>query len=368
MKHHDRPWKCSFPGCEFEKGGFLSRKMRDDHLGRFHQKTKIANNTALENLDTDDVQPLLFDLVRANNTEQLKILLPRIPELNLSVQDKLRELAVSVGSSQTVGIILDHTYDRFIRLSHLASNCAKAGNIEAFETLLLGLNSTKSGRYIFNRAEEFLPAVLQSDSDEFYEKWVKHINFEENRRNPLKIPPPSSCFLSSDVIRTTALQPQREKFLLSVWKKADLIASCGVRYIGDGLVGVASTTCSLRLAKFLLDCGAAVDHRRSPTYRTPLHHAATQKSAEAAQLMRLLLQRGADPEVTAGGEPPKGTRYARSSRASITLRDVTKIRDEKGVKEISKWLGMSWDELLIYVQEQKQKRETDESKVEECLD
>ena len=49
-------------------------------------------------------------------------------------------------------------------------------------------------------------------------------------------------------------------------------------------------------------------------------------------MARFLLYRGANPETT-----------SRKSKNQS-------IRDEIGVKEISKWLGMSWDELVVKVQ------------------
>ena len=53
-------------------------------------------------------------------------------------------------------------------------------------------------------------------------------------------------------------------------------------------------------------------------------------------MMKFLLFCGADPE-------PK------PSRANL------RVQDEKGAKGISKWLGMSWEELVTKANEERQK-------------
>ena len=98
-------------------------------------------------------------------------------------------------------------------------------------------------------------------------------------------------------------------------------------------MNVAAACCSVKLAKYLTDAGAAINHRRSRQYLTPLHHAATKNNSEAAELMRFLLVLGADPAAYATSGPPFDKR-------------IRKIRDEAGAKSISKWLGMSWDDLV----------------------
>ena len=123
----------------------------------------------------------------------------------------------------------------------------------------------------------------------------------------------------------------------------DLNKPWGNIYLGDALVNVASTTCSVKLAEFLVKGGAKVDHRRSPRYPTPLNHAARQTTAGAAEMMKFLLFYGADPE-------------AKPSGASLRIRyGSLRIRDEKGAKGISKWLGMSWEELVTKAKEERQK-------------
>jgi len=125
-----------------------------------------------------------------------------------------------------------------------------------------------------------------------------------------------------------------------LWKKIGHTELLWKTYVGDTLVNVASTTCSIHLAAYLLDCGANINHRRGLTYFTPLHHAVKHNSADAAEFCRFLLLRGANPHAEC---------KAFRNRAS------TRIQDEIGAKNISKWLNMTWDELVISTREEAQK-------------
>ena len=137
--------------------------------------------------------------------------------------------------------------------------------------------------------------------------------------------------------------PYMEQFVIRLWKKRGFIESVNAVYLGVTLARIAQSCCSVRLAKYLVEAGANVDHRRSDKYMTPLHHAARRSNAEAAELMRFLLECGADPEVTSGN----------------LERKISRIRDEKGAKETSRWLGLSWDELVAQTKAGREKSESE---------
>ena len=327
MRHHGRPWKCSVPDCEFAEGGFLSRKMRDKHLDHFHQNSATAGGTTIRDMDADEIQPFIFDVVQAENVEAFRALLPQFEGLPLSVKEELCKLAVSIGSVSLLDIM---SFEKIAFFSHdLVKYAIQQRNVEVLHFLL---STRKDGRNL-NHISEVLPEVLRSDSNAIYEEWEKHVDYEELKQGG---PPPASRYITKNIIKATAVQSHREDTLLGVWKKLDLARSCRGLYIGDALVHITVTTCSVKLAKFVLGCGARVDHRRSNKYLTPLQNAVRQSSAEAARLTRYLLLAGANPEE--------------SSKAKLN------IRDERGAKNISKWLNMSWDELIVDVREERQKQ------------
>jgi hypothetical protein len=344
VKHHDRPWKCSIQDCEYADGGFLSRKMRDDHC-RDHTATDSQKIPDAEIPGGDDIQPLLFDLVRADRVDAVRNLLHRFQDLHWKVQVALRECAASSGSAA-----MYHLIDPFHR--------------DGFPTYALKLSIQAANKDLFkhllSRKKDCLPEwdtptyssivsdVLMCDSEEIFEEWEKYIVFEStgarNRDVEQRTAKASRHVMAPiwdrctqpNVVRATAGHPRRENWLISIWEKIGGVDSLDRVNRGGLLVSVAKTTCSVRLAKYLVDHGAEMDFRRSTLYLTPLRFAARQNSAAAAEMMKYLLLQGADPELEAG-------------------RPGLKIRDGKGAKGISRWLGMSWDELVAKTKEERTK-------------
>ena len=326
--------------------------MRDDHLDRFHQSKTAADPVALEELDADEIQPLLFDLVSADKVESVRGLLREFRNLPIPVRQQILYLVASSGSSDMLDLIFEEMQDPYRpyvdgpTMDMVRCSC-KTFNMDTFKYFIPKLPSLVGES--FYPLASILPEVLRSDSEEMFAEWIKGVNFQEKTFTN-KVPC-ASFFIATNIIRATESQPHREEFVLRIWKKLDLMESCGEKYIGDALVNVASTTCSIKLASFLLECGACVDHRRSPKYMTPLHHAARKTSLEAAQFMKFLLDKGADPKIIID------TRGYRGGKDQ-----VLRIQDEKGAKGISKWLGISWDELLASIQEERQKEQARDSK------
>ena len=175
--------------------------------------------------------------------------------------------------------------------------------------------------------------VLRSDSEEAFEPLLSQIESDVN----ILI---HRFSWDERVIQRIAIQatdghPDRENLLITIWEKAGIPKS-GVRTLGTALINVASSTCSVKLAEYLVGHGAEVYNRRSDKCLTALQHAARRTSAAAAEMMKYLLLQGADPE-------------AKSGQARL------RIHEEKGAKGIAKWLGMSWDELVAKTKEERKK-------------
>ncbi|KAK4214185.1 hypothetical protein QBC37DRAFT_373215 [Rhypophila decipiens] len=98
------------------------------------------------------------------------------------------------------------------------------------------------------------------------------------------------------------------------------------------LQSVADTNFSIGIAKYLLKGGVLVNYKRSGSHNTALRYAAKRDTADAAKFMKFLLLCGANSGNT-------GKR---------------KIGDQKGAKNISKHLGMSWDELVAETAKQRE--------------
>ncbi|GFF58975.1 hypothetical protein IFM62136_03997 [Aspergillus lentulus] len=80
-KEHDRPWKCSVSGCEYETIGFLSSSMRDQHLEKAHKEQTPPRVLSEDTIEQDEVQALVLDLVREDEVEMVERLLPRVDDL-----------------------------------------------------------------------------------------------------------------------------------------------------------------------------------------------------------------------------------------------------------------------------------------------
>jgi hypothetical protein len=102
QSHHERPWKCSRSDCPYSQG-FLSRKMRDQHWEQCHQEGR-TENWFQHTPDENEIQPLLFDLVRADKVELVKSLLPRLVKCPSEVRNSLFSLAARSGSTAMVGL------------------------------------------------------------------------------------------------------------------------------------------------------------------------------------------------------------------------------------------------------------------------
>jgi len=315
--------------------------MRDEHLDQYHQEQGALLVSTLDKLDAEEIQPLLFDLVKADKVDAVMALLPEFRGLPYTVREELQKLAALSGSPAMLHLIAPSEKHRFP--TDLIKSSIQGKNVETFRCLL----SDYTRPHPWHRGSSYstvLDEVLMSDSEVIYEEWEKYVNVEIKSGTGSKKDPIGESFTRRSTIKATAGNPSRENLLLSLWEKIDLYKLCGDRYIGDALLNVALTTCSVKLAKFLIDCGANVDHKRCSTALTPLHRAARQTTAEAAEMMKFLLFQGADPEA---------------KRSRVTLR----IRDEKGAKGISKWLGMSWDDLVTKAKKER-RRTGDETKPE----
>ena len=336
MKNHSRPWNCSIQDCEFANGGFLSRKMRDEHWAICHKEEKPLSQSYPDTLDKDEIQPLLFDLVAANKVDAVKGLLPHFRELERKIRDSLTESAASSACPEMIDMLIKAGSYDITSVDHptirLICNSAEGNNVMTFKHLISQIKVR--GRYDFAR---LVVALLKSESDEMFEEWYKaSTSIDRSQRD--RGHAMEYDYTYPTVLNAAAKDQRLAAILLSFWERVDLGSGLDRNRLGNALVRVAGTDCSVKLAEYLLDHGAEVDFRYSYLYLTPLHHAARRTSAEAADMMKFLLFRGADPDANSG-------------KAKL------KIHEEAGAKGISKWLGKSWDELVAEAKQHLAKKE-----------
>ncbi|KAI4153122.1 MAG: hypothetical protein LQ340_002496 [Diploschistes diacapsis] len=336
--------------------------MRDNHLDEYHQRREPQEHSIVLMPDPDEVQPLLFDLVQADNFDAVKALLPSFVILDWPIQFELLKITAASGSGALLKLLLQSgTKRNYLDGFDLPSIAITNNNISTFEYLLQQVldpaQQNVPNHHYIPRAivSDTLGEVLRSDSMDIYDMWEKYVDFEfqyhlriyktqrdgRERLKRARFETKSSVAISfTDPRHLSSIQghPHREQLVYHLWKNKGIIKALNSEDLGRALAHVARSCCSVRLAKCLIEAGAKVDHRRSVKYMTPLHYAASSSTAEAAELMRFLLLSGANPNAMC-----KGTKQS--------------IRDKKGAKGISKWLGISFDELVVQTKKEREERE-----------
>ncbi|KAL6796983.1 hypothetical protein J3E68DRAFT_450030 [Trichoderma sp. SZMC 28012] len=331
--HELLPWKCDFPTCNYSETGFLSTAMRDRHLD-LHQAEaheELSNKEALFiDLGSDELAPLLFDLICIDDLESVEKLSPffhRLKDDDSNYIELLRILGHS-GSAAMTKLI----YERGIReqLSYeswyeLLLACVDGQNVESL-TVVLSSNDDQFAKEFqhthWHNCQKLLGRSIATGSMEVIqtiENFVKEAFTEA--KWPLQM-----SYLHRNTIKATARCLDREEYLIKAWSTHG-IANLPPADLARALRDIAQTTYSIRLASVLLQYGIDVDEKRYDGVLTPLHWAARHDCAEAAYFIKFLLYQGADLNI------------------------CHQIREEKCSKNIFKWLGVAWDELVEKVKE-----------------
>ncbi|KAF4962504.1 hypothetical protein FSARC_9427 [Fusarium sarcochroum] len=336
-RHHQKPWKCSFPGCQYTKTGFISNKMRDDHLRNSHRPVThsvSANPEAPDIQDDEEVQPLLFDLIESNQVQAVESLLSHSTSLSPSVQIELAMSAASMGSASILELFINSglLYGAFAggekeekKFEKLCQVAIKSQSV-ATSRLLLGWQDLYVIARLIPRFDGILNHItcqlLEAESENIYELWKPILGSVFGVQELQK---EAHAFLYEGTIGSTNNNPNRERMLLAFWDQFKILRVVSERHRNILLPTIARTTCSINLTRYALEHGCEVDYRTSPSSFTALHQAAKKTTKQAANLMEFLLLQGADPNKDTARR---------------------KIKQEVGALRISKWLGVTWDELV----------------------
>ena len=313
---HDRPYRCDRLRCEFSQIGFSSEARLKIHL-KYHEEKKQSYLDHQAKTDNhDDEEPLLLDAVKADNPAAVRSYISELPEFAQQVRfaEQLIRQAVQSASYETLELLLEACDGLQMNDLCILQWAVEADNLEAMQILLdrgASVNEAKdrdSCIYyaIRNKSPEMIEILLQYDSTE---SSVTLRAFEYRIAD--MIPLQSQPHLDAKVIKCLGL--------LKNWTaKKDVFEVCFMRNAARG--------CSIPIARCLLQSGVDVNTRKSATANTALYKASQNKGQSAAELMRFLLESGADP--------------------SLKLTRSTDIADRPGPRNIAKWLGISWEQLV----------------------
>jgi hypothetical protein len=376
-REHEKPWKCDYKGCEFENGGFLSRTMRDEHLELFHNHDDVLPNAGLGKIKETDMKIVCLDLVKANDVSGIKALAAAGRLDDKPYLYDLISAAARYASPKMLKVLL---YQR--NLAEWTNNLQVHRDVEWF--------SEKEWRvYVKQMSKLLMPEIVASSnsnmlefilgtSSDIWKEWID--DCDKNKLNGLKgnslsevlakgndemldilckwveldIPKDEKrrYLISANMIAATTGDMYREQILLGLWRK--IPSQRWTKNVWkNALRNVASTTCSMELAKFLIDQGVPVDWRHSEAVPTPLVHAARQNTTEAAELVRFFLFNGAEPVV----DIVKGdTKEAR--RGGTVQRSQIYVSELPGARGISQWLGVNFDELVAQAEKAREESQT----------
>ena len=321
LRVHDRPYRCDRPNCDFSGMGFGSQARLNVHL-QYHEKQArkpVAHLADIEN-DENVVELIILDAVKADDVDLVRDFIADVPRFS----QKLLKQAVISSSCEMLDVLLEACNDGLVQivgynLLSLLDGAVLADNLEATRMLLnrgASLKHNDVDKYKFPGIREAIEIIspemmkiLLSDRrvQELIaeDRWVKPVFY--------------NVFISGGWIRSKEARFIQCLSLLPDWTEKK------ERF--DGLfTSNAKGPCSIAIAEFLLKNGTDINTRVKGS-NTALLYASNKSSRAAAEFMKFLLESGADP-----------------------LTPLTKtckpIPDQRGPRNISKWLGISWEQLV----------------------
>lgn len=303
--------------------GFKAENALRQHIDECHKDQALSENIrpSIQDIEPDQLEALLMDAVTAGEVEYVRRFLPRASD---EISNKLYGKAVAKSTAAVVELFINSGKDINKIPLDMADpseylvplvEAVKAENVEVAKFLLDHGCDIYRKRFWQRAALDHAMRIPEIDmSMEMINLLIDHGVDLAKRDTTLSVLIPSDSGQDSQTIKRLELF----KFAL---KKGD--------NFNHALKAVAQKNCSINIAEFLLRNGADVNKRggftTAPTYRTPLYIAASRTTLEAAQLMKFLLECGADPFAYVSGET---------------------AGERPGARNISKWLGMTWEELV----------------------
>ncbi|GAW19568.1 hypothetical protein ANO14919_090560 [Xylariales sp. No.14919] len=347
---HDKPLKCHVSGCEYGVIGFLSEKMRREHMDRGHGSNSSGLNFGIHNLPQDGMKTILSDLVKQDDVDTAQRILSHRPEiLRSDNMDELRKIAAFQASDSMLRLLGASSTLKAWR--DCVTQSIEGRNVSTLEYLLdQGLNlHLDLVDYIPSWKASCLPYKMFLTCD-WYEgtkvcsKWFRR---GLNLIKPGNLDDGTSTFKGKQLIQTAAKHQNGNQQLLCLWKDSGIVSCMDQKTVSRYLRYVAEFNFSCTLAKFLLDMGAEINGRETIWQRTALQYTAKYTSLRAAEMMEFLLLHGADSEIHQQERKVRGKTLPRK-----------RISEEMGAKNIQQWLGKTWEELVEDTRRQRGDKET----------
>lgn len=373
-KSHTRPFTCSHPSCEFNTLGFISHSELRRHEEMCHVTAPPKQISFMEDPNQDEIVPLLFDLISLGMVREIERLSPRISRLDSHIRYSLLAEASGCGSllmAQNVNRACELTVDEYCRI--VARNSIKNENSAVFEWIAPVV--VKHGKETL--LMEISITATNASSPDVFETWRTHFSgtlgsYCPNGYKPnyftgsgphdvvTNVPWRQHYSIMEEVIKAVEDSMKQER-LADLWREQAAKGYFDSSQLGRALLAVSRTTCSILLAKTLIEEGANVNYQDIPPLeltnqvaaprlaKSPLHEATLKTSQQAANFTKFLLLEGASPDLDCN------IKNLRNEKKT-TLSTVRTPGMQNGAKRISKWLDMDWEELVRWAAEQRSQR------------
>ena len=308
LRVHDRPYKCDRPDCDFSHMGFGSQARLNVHLQHHEKREKrpAAHPTDIDH-NEDDVELILLDAVKANDLDLVRDFTVDIPRYS----EKFLREAVDSSSCEMLGMLLEACKSDQNLESSILANAVRADNLEATRMLL---NRGAPVNIVANEYSCMTHAMMNVSPEMI--KILLPYELAQSYATKSSKEKRICCMILREPTRFQEARIIQCLSLLRDWtKERNAFETCFKRNAARGA--------SIAIAEFLLRNGVDID-TRGIGGNTALLQASMRNNQRSAEMMKFLLESGADPHV--------------KSRLNIA--------DRPGPRNISKWLGISWEQLV----------------------
>ena len=311
LRIHDRPYKCDKPNCDFSHMGFASKARLNVHL-QYHENQRKVSVAHVADIDNnDDVELILLDAVKADDLDLVREFIADVPRYH----GKVLRQAVDSSSCEMLEVLLDACKSGENVEPTILEYAVRADRLEVTRMLLdrgAYRDSAAHGQRcmyiaIKNTSSEMIKALLPYDSVQLMAVPADLLEKYLCAMMPIQ----QDQYEEARAIQCLSL--------LRDWTTEDKAFEKCFRKN-------AERSCSIAIAEYLLRNG--MDINNCPVNgSTALYAASRTKSRHAAEFMKFLLESGADPKI----QGPK---------------QRVPVADRPGPRNISKWLGVSWEQLV----------------------
>lgn len=292
--------------------GFGSQARLNVHL-QHHEKQGTSPMAHLAEIDNnEDVDLILLDAVKANDLDLVRDFIADVP----SFHERLLRQAVVSSSCEMLEMLLNACNSEDDIESTILEYAVDADNLEVSRMLLdrrASVDSTVIGY-------ECMSLAMRNSSPEMIKLLLPYNPVQETKAGrPLYFHKKLCGMIPAQAGTSKEARAIQCLSLLRDWTREEKAFELCFKIN-------AERTCSIAIAEYLLRSGVDVNTRVQGG-TTALWRASGKKNQRAAELMKFLLESGANPHA----------KFGRNSQP---------IADRPGPRNISKWLGVSWERLV----------------------